>query len=109
MEERRDTSLAGLDVINDASLAATAGWGDVWPEWGDEVDGEMARLRRMSFSAWRALGAAAAAEDLGWAQSSRGTRQRLQRANEALYSHRRELEALERLLDSIAARINRAG
>jgi hypothetical protein len=69
------------------------------------VDGEMARLRRMSFSAWRALGVAARPEDLGWALSCRCTRERLRRANDELYRHRRELEGLDRLLDAIAARL----
>ena len=105
VEERRGTSLLGLDEINAASMKATAGWGKVWPEWGDEIDGEMAQLRRMSFSAWRALGAAARSEELAWAQSCVCTRERLRRASEALYRHRRELEGLDRLLDSLAERL----
>jgi hypothetical protein len=75
----------------------------VWPEWGDEVDGEMGRLRRMSFTAWSVLGGVADPADFAWALSSVCTRERLRRANEALYRHRRELEALEGLLDGIAA------
>jgi hypothetical protein len=101
--ERRGSGLAGLDAANDAAVEATAGWGDVWPEWGDEVDGEMARLRRMSFTAWSVLGGVATPADFGWALASACTRERLRRANEALYRHRRELEQLEGLLDGIAA------
>jgi hypothetical protein len=101
--ERRGSGLAGLDAANAAATAATAGWGDVWPEWGDEVDEEMGRLRRMSFTAWSVLGGVATPADFGWALASVCTRERLRRANEALYRHRRELEKLEALLDGIAA------
>ena len=62
----------------------------------------MAWLRTVSFSAWRALSGVASTEELAWAFDGTCTRERLKRANEAMYNDRIRLQRLDDLLHSIS-------
>ena len=63
-------------------------WDALWPQWGDEIDGEMKLLRCFSFVTWQALDKFSTREELEWVMTSTDIKERMTRANAKLYADR---------------------
>lgn len=57
-------ALVSMQTLAERYAARVQRWTDLWPEWGDEKDGELRELRCMSFAAWHSLAACASSAEM---------------------------------------------
>jgi len=90
--------LSSLEALTQKCIDRSRPWDELWPQWGDEIDDELRTLRTISFSAWRTLETSLSREDLLAIVSSTDPVERLERVNDKLAWHRKELEEVEKVL-----------
>mmetsp|Transcript_101314 Transcript_101314/g.163422 ORF Transcript_101314/g.163422 Transcript_101314/m.163422 type:complete len:241 (-) Transcript_101314:153-875(-) len=97
--------LETMDTLAQRYADRIARWSDLWPEWGDEKDGELRLLRCMSFTAWHSLGASVTTSELNSAVNSCGVVERFESAMDQIKDDRRKLQRTQRVLDKLQSNL----
>lgn len=103
-----------VETIQDISqryAARVERWSDLWPEWGDEIDGELRLLKSMSFAIWQSLGrhpssTRASTRELNLAMNGCCTISRFEAAIDKLQEERRQLQRTLRTLEKLRSSLS---
>jgi len=97
--------LEPMDTLAQRYADRVQRWSDLWPEWGDEKDGEMRLLRCMSFTSWHSLGATVSSADLNAAVNGCSVVERFETAMDSIKDDRRKLQRTLRVLEKLQSNL----
>jgi hypothetical protein len=94
-------ALVSMETLAARYASRVQRWSDLWPEWGDEKDGELRELRCMSFAAWHSLTASASPQEMNAALYGCSTFERMEKALDKIKEDRRSLQGTLRVLQKL--------
>lgn len=98
-------ALVPMETLAQRYAARVQRWSDLWPEWGDEKDGELRHLRCMSFAAWHSLAASASTSEMNAAFNGCCTIERIESALDKIKEDRRSLQHTLRVLEKLESNL----
>lgn len=96
-----NAALTPLPQLADKGVKRVAFWDARWPQFGDEVDGEMQYLRCFSWACWQALHGVASSEEYAQAIACTDTMERILRAIWKFSEHKKEILRAQLVLDTL--------